>query len=267
MQSRFVTLVLVMLATSGCTRGLNSLHELPAAPTPRVVRLTITPVGGLRIVVGTSLPLTTSGGLPPNGVALGAFAEYENGQTGYVDATWTSSDADVVAVTNATVTSRKRGSATLTASFDGRSDTANVVVDGGFFGRWSGTYVVEQCTANSGSMQDVLCRPPSTGRSGIAPVGATLPFTIEIPETTSEDITARVNLGVAEGALSGKNRGAGLFYVTGELPAPGGTVNVVDWNMRGLNDVMEGVAHYQVRLHGLQGAGSVLLRLSNVVRQ
>lgn len=267
MRSRLFTLALAALAISGCTRGVGTLVEAPTAPTPRVMRLTITPVGGLRIIIGTNMPVTTSGGLPSGGVALGAFAEYENGQTSYVDATWTSSDTAVVAVANGVLETRKRGSAILTATFDGRTDRADVIVDGGFFGRWSGTYVVQQCSANSGSMDDVLCRQPSAGRSGIAPIGATVPFTIEIPETTSEDITARVNLGVAQGSLTGKNRGGGFFHVLGDLPIQGGTVSVVDWNMRGLNDAMEGLAHYHVRLNGVQGAGSVVLRLSNVVRQ
>lgn len=243
------------------------MDDLPTAPTPRVLRLTITPVGGMRIIVGSTVPVTTSGGLPSSGVALGAFAEYDNGQTSYVDATWSTTDADVVAIANGTLTARKRGAATLTATFDGRTDTANVVVDGAFFGRWSGTYTVEQCTANSGSMQDLLCRPPSAGRSGLAPLGATFPFTIDIPDSSGDDITARVTLGIAEGVLSGKNRGGGFFHLTGDLPTQGGTVSVVDWNMRALNDVMEGAAQYHVRLHGVQGAGAVVLRVSNVVRQ
>lgn len=260
-------LALAIFASSGCTRGVGAIDDLPTAASPRAVRLTITPTAGLHVLVGSSLPLTMSGGPPPGGVALGAFAQFNNGDAHYVNATWTSSDADVVAVANGTLTAGKRGSAVLTATFDGQTDTSDVIIDGGFFGRWTGTYTVVQCTANSGSMQDVVCRQPSTGRSGLAPAGAIIPVSIDIPETTSEDITARVTLGVTQGVLSGKNLGGGFFRLLGDLPIDGGTVSVVEWNMRGINDAMEGSAQYRITLHGLQGIGAVVLRLSNVVRQ
>lgn len=263
-------LVLACVAVIGCTRGVVTSDDLPTAPTPqppRPIRLTITPLGGGSILVGGTAPLATSGGLPTSGVALGAFAEYNNGQGRYVEAAWTSSDDSIVAVVDNTLVARKRGTATLTATFEGISDTEDFTVDGGFFGRWSGSYVVERCDGSTGSMQDVLCRPPSGSRSGIAPVGATLPFAIEIPETSSEDITARVFFGTVSGVLSGKNRGGGYFWLLGDVTGQGGRISIVEWNMRAARDVMEGVVLYQIRLDGVSGIGAVALRLSNVTRQ
>jgi hypothetical protein len=267
MRSRFLTVVLVALSITGCSRGVIEADDLPTAPSLRVTKLTITPIGGGNILVGGTAPVVTSGGLPANGVALGAFAEYNNGQGRYVDATWSSSDDSVVAIIDRTLVARKRGTATLTASFDGQADTEQFIVDGAFFGRWSGAYLVEKCSANSGSVQDVLCRPPSAGRAGIAPVGATLPFALEISEVSSDDITGRVSFGTISGVLSGKNRGGGYFYLTGQIAGQGGVLNIADWNVRAANGVMDGVIAYQVKFDGLPGIGTVGVRLVNMTRQ
>lgn len=219
------------------------------------------------MLLGANLPMETSGPMPSNGAALGAFAEYNSGQGRYVPATWTSSDDSVVAVVDNMLVARQRGAATLTAAFEGLSDTEAFSVAPGFFGRWSGTAVVEQCTGTTGSMQDVLCRPPSGARSGLAAVGLTLPFAIEIPDTSSEDITARVTLGSGNGTLAGKNRGGGYFSVLGEIIAPGNRIRFIEWNARAAGDAMEGVAAYEIRIDGVSGVGAVAVRLSNVTRR
>jgi hypothetical protein len=270
MQLRFVTLALACLAVTGCTIGAIPAGDFPTAPTPqppRATRLTITPVGGGNILVGANPAMATSGTLAPNSIALGAYAEYNSGPGRYVQATWTSSDDSVLAVADHVLIARKRGAVTLTASFEGLSDSEEFTVDAGFFGRWSGASVVEQCTGSTGSMQDVLCRPPSGGRAGMAAIGATWPFAIEIPETSGEDITARVSLGSATGVVSGKNRGGGYFGLLGEITGQGNTITFVDWNMRAAQDVMEGVATFQVRINGVSGLGVVQVRLLNVTRQ
>jgi hypothetical protein len=231
------------------------------------MRLTITPAGGATMVVGATSPVTTSGGLPPGGAVLGAFAEFTNGERRYVEATWTSSDERILVVGNEAFVARGRGTAAVSATFDGQTDSETFIVDGGFFGRWAGSYVVEQCLANSGSMDDLLCRPAGGGRSGLAPVGATLPMTLEISDVSGDDIRGRVTLGQIDGVLPGKNRGGGFFSLNGEVTSPGGVINFMDWNMRGLRDVMEGVFGYQIRVHGIPGAGAVVGRLSNMTRQ
>jgi hypothetical protein len=270
MRSRFLILVLAVVTAAGCTRGISDEPNLPTAPTPqapRPLRLTITPTGGGALFAGTTVSLTTSGSIPPDASALGAFVQFNDGQAGYVEAQWTSSDDTVLAVIDNTLVARRPGNVTLTAAFEGQNDTEEFVVDAGFVGRWAGRYVVDHCSANSGSMHDVLCRPPANGRSGIAPVGGTLPFTMEISEAGGDDITARVSFGSTSGILPGKNLGSGYFELSGTVAGPAGSIKIVDWNMRGARDAIIGFLSYEIRLNGLPGAGSVAGRVVTMTRQ
>ena len=265
MRSRCLTAALACVVVAGCTRGVVSPDQIPTGPTLSLTDLTITPVGGGSLTVGGSAPIVTSGGLPSNATALGAFARFSNGSGRYVEATWTSSDESVMAVVGTTLVARARGTVTLTATFEGRSDTENFIAEGGIPGRWAGSYIVEQCSANSGSMSEVLCGAP--GRApGIAAVGTTLPFSMEISENGT-DLTAAVSFGQIRGTLTGKNRGGGFFYLEGIVEGPGGAINIVHWDTRVLRDSMEGFIAYQVRISGLPGIGAVAAKLENVTRQ
>jgi hypothetical protein len=268
MRSRFLTLVLVAFTLIGCTRGVGD--ELPTAPSPppaRAVKLTITPLGGGTLLTGDSAPLTTSGALPGSGAVLGAFAEFNNGQGRYVEAAWTSSDESIIAVVDDRFVARAPGAVTITATFEGQSDTEQFTAGPGIFGRWSGAYVVERCVANTGSMDDVLCRTPSGGRSGLAPVGATLPFAMEITAIGGDQISGRVFFGMLSGVLTGANRGGGTFALDGVITGPGGAITIVGWNMRAVSDAMEGVLGYEMRLDGVAGTGGVAGRLAGMTRQ
>jgi hypothetical protein len=251
---------------AGCTRGVVSPDQLPTAPTTSAVTdVTITPVGGGTIAVGGSAPMVTNGGLPPNGVALGAFARFSNGSGRYVEAAWTSSDDSVIAVVGSTLVARGRGSVTLTATFEGRSDTEHFVAEGGLAGRWAGRYVIEQCSANSGSMAEVLCGAP--GRApGAAAIGTTLPFALEISENETE-ISGVVSFGQIRGALKGKNRGGGFFYLEGVVEGGGGAINIIHWDTRVVRDSMDGFIGYEVRIGTLPGLGAVGGKLTDVTRQ
>jgi hypothetical protein len=270
MRLRSSTLVLVALTLTACTRGVGDVIELPTAPSPpaaRPVKLTITPLGGGTLLAGDSAPLTTSGALPGSGAVLGAFAEFDNGQGRYVEAAWTSSDVNVIAIVDNRFIARAPGAVTITATFEGHSDTEQFTAGPGIFGRWSGAYVVERCVANTGSMDDVLCRTPSGGRSGIAPVGATLPFAMEITAVSGDQISGRVFFGMLIGTLTGTNRGGGTFALEGVIAGPGGTITIVGWNMRAVSDAMEGVLGYEMRLDGVAGIGGVAGRLATMTRQ
>jgi hypothetical protein len=265
MRSRFFTVVLACAIVAGCTRGVVSPDQIPTGPTAQLTDITITPVGGGTITVGGSAPIVTSGGLPTNAAALGAFARFSDGTGRYVEASWTSSDDNVIAVTGTTLVARGRGTVTLTATFQGRSDTENFVAEGGIAGRWAGSYLVEQCNANSGSMAEVLCGAP--GRApGVAAVGTALPFTMDISENET-DLTAVVSFGHIRGTLTGKTRGGGFFYLQGFVEGAGGAINIVHWDTRVVRDSMEGFIAYEVKIGSLPGIGTVAARLNAVTRQ
>jgi hypothetical protein len=259
-----VTVVLASVLTIGCTHGV--VDSAPTAPTPPVIftALTITPVGGGSLLPGATTSVITSGEVPQG---VGAFAQFSDGSGHYVEAAWTSSDTAVIIVDGGQLVARGRGTAMLTATYQGKSDTETFTVEGGIAGRWQGTYVVEQCTGSSGSMQEILCNPPGNHRPvGLAAVGNVLPFSVEISENGA-DLTGVVSFGAVGGTLTGKNRGGGFFYLQGVIEAGGGTVNIVHWDTRVVRDTMEGFIGYQLRLPNLPGFGSVAAQLTEMTRQ
>ena len=217
------------------------------------------------LTVGDSVPIVTSGGLPGNGaVVLGAFAEYSDRTGRYVEATWRSDNEDILTIVGSSLVARGRGTVTLTASFDRRTDTETFLVEGGVPGRWSGSYVVEQCAASSGSMAEVVCGAP--GRApGLAAVGATLPITMDITER-GEDLTAEVSLHQTRGTLSGRKRGGGLFTFSGNIDGPQ-RITFFHWDAGVAGDQMEGFIGYEIRIAGVPGLAQVAAKFVNVVRQ
>ncbi len=267
--SRFAGAILGAAMLVSCTRGVVEESSNPVAPTPAatVTKLTITPVGGGTMMIGGSATIVSSGALPANGLALGAFAEFSNGTGRYVEATWTSSNAGIVSVDNGTLTAMGVGTAIITATLQGRSDDEQFEVIGGITGRWAGTYIVEQCGGNSGSISEVLCTPPNTGRqAGIAHVGATLPISMEL-SVSGTDVTGVVSFGNIRGTLTGKDRGAGFFYLQGVIEGAAGTINITHWDARVQRDDMQGFINYQVRIATLPGFGGVATRLVNIARR
>lgn len=260
--------MLACVVVSGCTRGVvDSPPTAPSALPPTITTLTITPIGGGSMMVGSTAPIATNGGIPSNGSPLGAFAQYSNGSGRYVEAAWTSSDDSIITVEGTQLVARARGTVTLTATFEGKSDTESFTSEGGIAGRWGGSYVVEQCGGNSGSMQEVLCNPAGNSRPvGLAAVGNTLPFSLEISENDT-DVTAIVSFGAIRGTLTGKNRGGGFFYLQGVIEAAGGAINIIHWDTRVTRDSMEGFIGYQVRIPNLPGIGAVAARLVDMTRQ
>ena len=217
------------------------------------------------MTVGGRVAMVTSGGFPsPDGV-FGAFARFNNGGGRYVEATWVSSDDSVIAIVGTTMVAHGRGTATLTATFEGKSDTETFIVDAGVAGRWAGSYVVEQCTASSGSMVEVLCGIP--GRMpGRAAVGARLPLTMDIV-ANGDALTGTLALDQFRGTLTGVNGGAGFFYLLGRIDVAIGAINILSWDTRVVRDAMEGSIAYEVKLGSLPGYGTVAGKLEGVTRQ
>jgi hypothetical protein len=255
--------VAVCALFSGCTIGAT---EGPASPTPLPVRLTtltITPTGGGTITVGNSAPITTAGTAP----GLGAFAQFSDGTGRYVEAVWTSSDESIIAVEGGQLVARGRGQATLTATFEDKTDTETFVAEGGIAGRWRGSYTVEQCAGSTGSTQEVLCNPPGNARPvGRTAVGTTLPFSLEITEN-GIDLTALVSFGDVRGTLTGKNRGGGFFFLQGGFDMNRSTINVIHWDTRVVRDGMEGFIGYQLRTPDLPGFATIAAKLTAMTRQ
>ena len=264
-----VAVALLTLAGAGCSHG--TITELPAGPsaTPVIMTLTITPVGGAMMNIGGTAPITADGPLSDSGARLGAFAQYSDGSGKYVAAQWTTSDDHVIAIANGSFTATGRGSATITATAEGKTDSETFTVQLGIPGTWSGTYIVEQCGAGSGSMHEYICMPPTPGRTtGALYVGARAPLTLQIT-ASGRDLTAFAQFGDFRGTLTGRDRGGNFLDFLGNLTSPsrGATVSLVAWDGRVTEDLMEGALHFEVRIAGVPSHAEVIARLDQVTRR
>jgi hypothetical protein len=245
------------------------VDELPSAPT-RVVTinsLTITPVGGGTIIAGSSAPITSSGPFPSTGATLGAFAQYSDGSGQYVQATWTSSNSTVIAVEGTSFTAIGRGTATITASAEGKTASETFNVEPNMAGNWSGTYVVDNCAAGSASMHELICFPPDQGRPpGILAIGAAPPLTLQITKSGT-DLAASAQFGELRGTLTGTDRGSNFLTLKGDLTVNRTTVTLVYWDSRVRTDLMEGYIAFEVRIAGVPSFAAVTAHLDKVIRR
>jgi len=269
LRSRCTTVVLASIAIASCSHG--AVTELPTAPSPPPVtiqKLTLTPVGGGTMIEGFTAPITSSGPFPSTGATLGAFAEYSDGSGQYVEANWTSSDDKVIAVDGATFTARVRGTATITASVGGKTAAETFIVEPGIAGTWSGTYVVDQCSAGSGSMYELICFPPNQGRTpGVLVVGAAPPLTLVINKSGNSDLTASAQFGELRGVLSGSDRGSNFLTFKGDLKVNATTLTLVYWDARVRTDSMEGFIGFEIRIAGVPSHAQVTAHLDKVTRR
>jgi hypothetical protein len=260
--------VIASLSITGCAHGV--VDGLPSAPSPAaatIKSLTVTPVGGGTMLQGATAPITSSGPFPSTGAALGAFAQYTDGSGKYVEAKWTSSDDKIIAVNGNMFTAIGRGTATVTASADGKSATETFVVEPGIPGTWSGTYVVDNCQAGSASMYEVICMPPDQGRTpGILAIGAAPPLTLQITQT-GKDLTAAAQFGELRGTLTGIDRGQNFLTLSGDVTVNRTTVTLVYWDARVLTDAMEAFIGFEVRIAGVPSFAAVTAHFNNVTRR
>ena len=267
--SGLMAAVLLSLAGTGCSHG--TLKEVPTAPTATttvtIASLTVTPVGGGSMIEGMTTPITSSGGFPSTGATLGAFAQYTDGSGKYVPATWTSSDVNVIAIEGDTMIAKARGTVTITASAEGKTDTETFVVHGGIPGTWSGTLLIEQCDAGSGSMYEVICQPPTQGRQpGALGIGTKPAFTLVITRS-GDELRAIVQVGSARGSLTGSEQGQNFFTLAGEMTVDRTSAKIVHWNSRVQQDLMEGLVGFEVRIAGLPSHANVVGRMDAVTRR
>ena len=229
--------------------------------------LTVTPVGGGSMIVGLSVPITSEGPFPSTGATLGAFAQYSDGSGKYIPATWTSSDDNIVAIDGATIIGKNRGTALLTATAGGKTATETFIVQPGIAGTWSGTYVVDNCQAGSGSMYELICYPLNQGRTpGVLAIGATPPITLQITQS-GNDLTANAQFGELRGVLTGTDRGQNFMTLGGDVKVNATTVSVVYWDGRVREDLMEGSIGLEVRIAGVPSHAQVVAHLDKVTRR
>lgn len=219
------------------------------------------------MLVGGSAPIIASGPLPSSGAVIGAFAQYTDGSGKYVEARWTTSDARVIVVADSAFQAIGPGSATLTATAEGMTASETFTVDAGIAGNWSGNYVVDECLANSGSMQELICAQPTPGRqAGSMPVGMSLPISLLIAKS-GDALTATARFGELSGTLTGTDRGLNLLTLTGVLTARTTTVTLTYWDGLVRKDVMEGFIGFDVFIAGLPGRAAVTAHFDTVNRR
>jgi hypothetical protein len=216
---------------------------------------------------GLTTPITTSGGFPTTGATLGAFAQYTDGSGKYVEAAWTSSNPQVIAIEGGAFVAKSRGTTTVTAAAEGKTATETFTVQPGIAGTWSGTFTVEHCAAGGGSIYELICFPMNQGRTpGALAVGVVTPMTLVITKSGT-DLTAAVQFGDLRGTLTGSDRGQNFLSLGGTLTSGATTMSVVQWDTRVREDVMEGLFGFEVRIGGLASHAQVAARLTNVTRR
>jgi hypothetical protein len=264
---RFTLATLMSAMLISCAHG--AVTELPTSPGPvpagvTIQRLTITPTS-TTLIAGNAAQITSSGPFQPDTIVLGAFAQYSDGSSKYVPATWTSSNTQVIAIDSSTLTAVGRGTATITARAEGMTATAEYIVEPNVAGTWSGNFVVDQCAAGSGSMQELVCGD-TPGHRGVLPAGTSAPITFTI-EKNGADLTARAASGDWRGVLIGTDRGQNFLMLKGDLTGNRATVTIIYWDSRVKTDLMEGFLGFEVRIDGVPSNAAVTAHFDNVTRR
>lgn len=255
------------LVMGGCSHGTidEPLTGPTVVPAVTVKRLTITPLGGGVMIAGGAFDITSTGPATA-GSTLGAFAEFTDGTGQYIPATWTSSDAAVLVISNTSLRAIGRGTAILTATAQGHTATETFKVEPGIPGTWVGTYVVDDCDGGSGGIQELVCSAIPGRQRGALAVGTVAPIAFEIRQSGS-DLTANAAFGDIRGTLTGTDRGQNVLTFGGEITANGRTITIYYWDARVVTDVMEGFIGIQVRIAGVPSYAQVTGHFVDVTRR
>lgn len=263
LRSRLAGICVLIVVTAGCSHG--TVSELPTAPSITLKKLTVTPVGGGTITAGGTVEITASGPFSSATPVLGAYAQYSDGSGKYVGATWTTSDPNVIIVSDAVLKAIGRGTATLTATAQGQSASESFTVEPNVTGTWSGTYVIDTCDAGSGSTFEAVCGTPGRAR-GMFPVGSAAPVTFQLAKS-GNDLSAVTAFGDLRGTITGTDRGANFVTLLGTLTGNRITLTLVHWDSRAQIDVMEGFIGFEVRIDGLPSHAAVTAHFDNLTRR
>ena len=139
-----------------------------------------------------------------------------------------------------------------------------------YAGRWQGSYIVEECAGNSGSMDDILCSAPRPGNSGgIFQRGAAFPIAIELTQNGSA-VTGILSLGTITGTVTGIVRSDQRLSLSGTVIASGTgftvTSRLTEWDTFLSGGRMDGRIGFDSTISILPGSGVIRARLSNVFR-
>lgn len=266
---RILAMAFATLTLASCSHGtVSALPTAPTASAPAVTirSLTITPVGGVTIIAGNAVDITSSGPLPSSGAVLGAFAQYTDGSGKYVEAKWTTSEANVLVVSGSSLKAMSRGSATLSASVEGQTATETFIVEPNMAGTWTGSYVIDQCVAGSASMEDAICAKTPGREPGLFPVGTAAPLTFQLVKNRT-DLSAVTAFGELRGTLIGTDRGQNFLTLRGDLKARTTTLTIVHWDSRAKTDAMDGFIGLEVRIDGLPGWAAVTAHFDKLTRR
>jgi len=201
-----LAIVIFAILAAACSDKSNP--AAPASPSPPTVS-SLAIIGDEGVLTNTS-------------TAYIVTATLSDGTTRALMPTWSSSHPDVASIdSDGLLSGRVHGSATLTASHDGRSATKTVQVVNNYGGTWNGTYVVKACT-DSG---DLTNRDGGWCRSGPGRVGNVGSIALALTQTGSHlsDIT-----GTLVGDDVGRNI-TGVVTPDGRLSLTGGPFGVWDW--------------------------------------
>lgn len=264
LRSRFAGISLLIVVIAGCSHG--TVSALPTAPSVVLRKLTVTPVGGGTMTAGNTVDITPSGPLSSSAPALGAYAQYSDGSGKYIEATWTTSDANVAIVSDAVLKAVGRGTATLTATALGQTASESFTVEPNVAGTWSGTYVIDTCDAGSGSMFEAVCGNTPGRARGIFPVGTAAPVTFQLAKS-GNDLSAVTAFGDLRGTITGTDRGANFVTLLGNLTGNRTTVTLVHWDSRAKIDLMEGFIGFEVRIDGVPSHAAVTAHFDNLTRR
>lgn len=226
-----------------------------------MTHLIVTPSGGATLIAGMTQPIVTSG----NTLGVGAWAQYSDGSSKYVEANWTSSDTGVIAFDGSSMQAVGRGTATVTAQAEGMSGTETFTVDPNMAGAWGGNLVVDQCSAGSGSMMELVCSA-DPARRGVLPVGTAAPVAFQI-QKNGTDLVATTALGNSRGTLQGSDAGGNFFWLLGDLTASNTRITVVQWHAQVTKDAMDGQVGFEVRVDNVPSHAVVVAHLDQVKRR
>jgi hypothetical protein len=139
-----------------------------------------------------------------------------------------------------------------------------------FAGRWSGFYIVEECSGSSGSMDDIMCSAPRPGNSGgIFQRGVSFPLALELTQNGAA-INGILSLGAITGAVTGIVRSNQALSISGTVTASPGnlvvTSTLVEWDTSISGGQMVGRIGFESRVNVFPGSGVIRARLSNVFR-